>query len=114
MLSFLSFFVRRVLDDDIDELWDEIWEKIFTLVIEAENKWDEKNRGKEKKKWVVEKVMKYIKQKVEPNWIKRQIINLFISRVVDRLVNTLNEELGKDWIEQAEELEEDWHKEIFG
>ena len=58
--------------------------------------------------------MKYINQKAEPNWIKRQIINLFISRVVDALVKTLNEELGKDWIDQAEELEEDWYKELFG
>ncbi|WP_245579475.1 glycoside hydrolase family 108 protein [Halonatronum saccharophilum] len=113
ILSFLGLIVRNILNNTLEGLWGEVWEIIFELVIEAEKRWDESGKGKEKKKWVMDKLMKYINENINLNWIKKQLIEFFLSKVIDALIATLNEFVGNDWIDKVEELEEEW-RDRFG
>ncbi|WP_408956486.1 hypothetical protein [Natroniella sp. ANB-PHB2] len=110
ILSFLSLIVRRIFSDVAETLWDNIWEEIFEAIIKAEEKWQESGQGKVKKEWVMEQVMDYIQEEVELNWIKRRMVEFFLSQVIDALIETFNELVGEDWIDQVKELEEEWRE----
>ncbi|MCK8816891.1 hypothetical protein MWH28_05825 [Natroniella sulfidigena] len=110
VLSFISLIVRQIFNNTAEKLWDGLWEEIFAAIIAAEEKWEESGQGKVKKEWVMEQVMNYAKEELELNWIKRRIVEFFISRVIDSLIETFNELVGEDWIDQVKELEEEWRE----
>ena len=110
ILSFISLIVRRIFTDTVENLWDNLWEEIFAAVIAAEEKWEESGQGKVKKEWAMKQIMDYIENETDLNWIKRRIIEFFLSRVIDSLVETFNDLMGDDWLDQVKELEADWRE----
>lgn len=104
-LIFLSALVRSFLVNLVQNLWDGLWEEIFIAVAKAESRWDEGGRGEKKKEWVMSEVLSYLDEQANLNFIQRQVARLFVSRVVDAVIETLNESLGKDWVERIRELE---------
>lgn len=113
VMAFISFIVRRITNSIAKNLWQEVWAKIFEYVVKAEEYWEEKNRGQQKKEWVIRKVKSFILEKRGLNWIKIKIIEVFLSLILDAIISTLNEEIGNDWVDVVEELEEDFKDKIF-
>lgn len=113
VLGLLSAFFRSLLNSTKKNLWNELWEKLFEFVIKAENYWEEQGRGEEKKDWVKKKVMGFVNDAVGLNWIQRRALSFFLSIVVDSLIATLNNQLGKDWIDKVEDVEENWANKLF-
>src|SRR5690625_2248364 len=105
VLAFLLGFVQRLLANVAQGLWDEVWEQIVTGVARAEQKWTESGQGAAKKTWVVDTVMEFVLARAELNWLQRQIVKLFVGRAVDAVVQTVNDELGKDWADRVKEFE---------
>ncbi len=50
-------------------------------------------------------VMSCLDEQANLNLIQRQVARLFVSRVVDAIIETLNETLGKDWVKRIQEIE---------
>ncbi|MCK8825664.1 hypothetical protein [Fuchsiella alkaliacetigena] len=113
-LNFLNQLARQVLDSAVEGLWDGVWEKIFELVIEAEEKWEESGRGEEKKKWVIAQIMEYLEEHDKLSWLNQKELKLFLCRVIDAFIDSLNMLLGHNWIERVKELEEELWEELFG
>ena len=113
ILAALTCLVRSFLQTGKESLWDNVWEKIFYVVVEAEKKWEESGRGQEKKEWAKDKLLLYINDLVGLNWIQRRVVSLFLSLSIDTLLDTLNENLGKDWLDKVKEFEQKWKDSIF-
>lgn len=105
VLAFLWLLVEPLLKRIANELWDGIWEQIILAVQHAEQKWAEAGRGETKKAEVIATVMAYVNEHAKLNWIQLQFVKLFVSKVVDAIVDELNEKAGKDWGEKVKELE---------
>ena len=86
-------------------LWRATWSEIFLAVEFAERKWEQSGRGENKKRWVIKQVMAFVKQRAKLNWLQRRIIILLISQVANAIVDSLNEEIGHNWIKHVESLE---------
>lgn len=113
VLGLVSNFLRVILGNVKNNLWDQLWYKTFEYVIQAEEYWDEQGRGKHKKQWVKNKVLEFINEAVGLNWIQRRIASFFLATVIDSLIDTLNDQLGKDWIKQAQQIEENWKDKLL-
>ena len=112
-LSFVIAFVLALLTRVANELWDAAFAKLFEAIAEAEAKWVEGGMGKVKRDWVVTQVMAFIDEKLKNAgkplaWLDRWIVSLAVGAVADAIVDTLNETLGKNWRQKAEELERKW------
>lgn len=105
VLVFLGGLVRSLVTRIAQGLWDELWTQIFNGVAYAEERWIESGRGAQKKTWVLDAVMEFIEQRASLNWLQRQIVKLFVGRVIDAIVEVANEELGKDWVDKVKDLE---------
>ena len=86
--------------------WDGFWHVLFWAVGQAEELWQESGQGEAKKKWVVDTVVGFLQEKFEFGWILKTSLNLLVSQVVNTLIGQINEQLGKDWVEHAYELEQ--------
>lgn len=108
-LSFLVSFVRRLLTGVVvkagQNLWVASWTIIFQAIEEAEKRWKDGGSGKQKKEWVVEVVMEYIRGHISLGWFQKKIVELFVSQVADAIVIIINEELGHGWLERVKSLE---------
>lgn len=113
IVSFISLLVKRILNNVAKNLWDEFWTKVLEYVVKAEEYWNEEGKGKQKKDWVSRRIKDFVMEHKELSWIKIKILDLFLSIVLDALIATLNEELGQDWKDYIEELEDNWKDEIF-
>ena len=101
VLAFLFAWAERLLE----AVWEGFWEIVIEGVVIAEERWQESDQGQKKKAFVQEKVMKYAEKHLELNWIYRQALRIFLSRVLDVLIGKINEDLGKDWVEHVERME---------
>jgi UDP-galactopyranose mutase len=105
LLSFLFGLVKKFFDNLANNVWDNLWEEIVIAVTKAERKWQEEGAGEEKKKWAEEQIMGYIEKEADLNWFERQITKVFISNVIDAVVKSMNDAMGKDWGLQVEKLQ---------
>ena len=105
VLSLTLGIARRTMMKVGQYVWDGTWNMIIQGIAEAEGLWEESGRGKEKKKYVIEKAIEYIEKNVRLNFITRRIMVMFVSRVVDAILDQLNEEIGTNWAEQVEDLQ---------
>ena len=104
LLSVLSNVVKNILESSANNLWDEIWEEfIFTAIEEAEQEWD---GGEAKKEKVMDMILDKIDGETKFGKVKRFIVRVFFSSVVNTLVDEVNDKVGKDWIETAESLKD--------
>ncbi len=103
-LGLLVRFAERTLRRIGNHVWIGAWELKIEGVAEAEKYWEEKGRGEDKKEFVIKKVMGYIEGQKNLNFITRKILEMFVSRMVDAILEQLNEEIGKDWASQVEDL----------
>ena len=106
LLAFLAALAERILQRFVQGLWDALWEEVFRAVAEAEEKWRESGQGKAKKAWVMEQVMKFIDERAKLNWLQRLVVQLLVDKAIDAIVATVNEELGRNWVERVKELKQ--------
>jgi len=106
LLAFLAALAERILQRFVQGLWDALWEEIFRAVTRAEEEWKASGQGQAKKAWVMEQVMKFVDERAKLNWLERLIVQMFVSKAVDALIATVNEELGHNWVEPVRKLKE--------
>lgn len=100
-------YVESLLKDIADAVWDALWEVLFEGIAEAEKKWDEGEFAEDKKEFVVEQVMEWVEEQEHFGWVRKKFIRMFLGIVIDRIVAELNEKVGEDWAEQAEDVKDD-------
>ena len=110
VIAVLAQLVRSIFESFAQNLWDGLWEEIFVAVVEAEEKWEE-GYGEKKKKFVEEWILNYIDKQLNEDeglgWIQTHIIKIFVSRVVDSILDSINKELGHDWLKRAKKAKDD-------
>ncbi|QTL97102.1 hypothetical protein GM661_03465 [Iocasia frigidifontis] len=104
--AFFYGYVKKILNSLVNNLWDELWVEIIKGVNLAEQKWKESGQGEAKKKWVMEQVMTFINEQTELNWLQKKLVYIFVDKTIDALIDTFNEELGKDWGNKVAEWKE--------
>lgn len=104
--ALLWMFVENILSSIAQAVWDALWAVMFDAIAEAEKEWEEGDWAKEKKEFVVEKALEYIEDHEKLGWVRKQAVKVFLNIVIDRIIKELNDEIGKDWVEQAKEIEE--------
>ena len=106
-MVFLGALAHRILQGLAQHLWDRLWLALFDFAVEAEQKWKESGKGEEKKEWVMAKMLEFIEDKANLSWIQRQVIGMFVSEIINALVDEFNTQLGKDWGNRVEELQDE-------
>lgn len=101
-LALLWTFAEYILD----AIWDATWEVIFDAVEKAEEQWEEGELVKDKKKFVIEKALQFIEDHRGLNWIERHAVKLFFNVAIDGLIQSLNKDIGKNWVEKVKERED--------
>ena len=99
--ALLFGFVRSILINTSQILWDSMWEVLFEAIEEAEERWNEDGMGDKKKDFVKDKVMEFIEEKADLNFIYKRAIIIFLDRIIDGIVEAINDELGKDWVNKV-------------
>ena len=112
VLTYVKSFSTKIALNVGQSLWDGLWEVMFEAIEEAENEWNEGNKGEVKKNWVLDKISNYIEDNTDMNWFKRRAINFVSSRAIDSIIDTLNDELGTDWIDHADNVKEQIEEKI--
>jgi len=103
ILGYVKSFLKKIAQ----ELWDNIWIEIFGAIAEAEKKWKENpDFIDDKRQYVKDYIFDYISEKKKLNFIEKQALNIFLNVVIDSIIATINEGLGKDWVEKIKELED--------
>jgi len=104
-LALLWLYVENFLKSIADALWDATWAMVFDSIAKAEKKWEQGDWAKEKKQFVINEAMKFIENHEQLGWVRKQAVKMFLSLVIDRVIQELNDEIGKDWAKQAKEIE---------
>jgi len=105
-LALLWTFVEYILKSISQGLWDGVWAVVFDAVEQAEEKWEQGDYARNKKEFVIEEAVKFVEKRKKLGFIKKRAVKLFLSTSIDYLINTLNEELGKNWVETVKERED--------
>lgn len=105
VLILLAALIYTILSAKDNGLWDAVWNQIFAAVAVAEEKWKASGSGDDKRRWVVDTVTAYVTARVELNWIQRLALASFVGGVADAIVNEINEQLGKSWVDRVREFE---------
>ncbi|MFA7175380.1 MAG: hypothetical protein WC340_18545 [Kiritimatiellia bacterium] len=84
-------------------LWDDLWAQIILAVNDAEEKWAKSGRGEKKKAEVCAAILKVITDRAQLSWIQLMLAKLFVSKVVDAIIDEANVKAGKDWAERVAE-----------
>lgn len=105
-------FLQRTFERVAETAWDDLWAVIFEQVTKAEAEFSTPGTGAKRKEQVLSFVMEWAEKTLALNWLHRMILRYVVSRIVDGLVAELNETMGNDWIQKAQEvkakLEESW------
>lgn len=109
LVAFLITLVSKVAN----ELWDQTWKKLLEAIDQAEAKWAAEGQGQVKRDWVVAQVMSFVDEKLKAAgkplaWLDKWLVSLAVGAVADGILAALNETLGKNWRQKAEELERKW------
>lgn len=104
LVAFLGGILKRVAN----ATWDDLWVKIFEGVAQAELKWQEHTgKGAAKRQEVIDYIIDWIRSKRSLNVIELWVVRILVGNVVDAVVGEINNQLGKDWVEKAKEVEKD-------
>ena len=103
IIASIIILAERILRNVSQSLWETIWEQIFLSVEAAEKKWRDSGMGETKVQWVIDTVLEWIGEKANLNWWQKQIVRLFIKEIASAIVDSLNEQVGKDWINTVEQ-----------
>lgn len=108
IIAILLPFVKRIMGKfaktTAQGLWDAFWCHISVSIKEAERQWVENGKGEIKKQQVITKVMGILEERLELNWLRRRIMKVFISKVVDSIISTFNKEIGHGWVNHVDQL----------
>ncbi|MCF8012664.1 MAG: hypothetical protein K9L56_15455 [Clostridiales bacterium] len=105
-LALLWKWVESILQSIGEAIWDATWAVIFDAIARAEEKWDKGDWAKDKKQFVIDESLKFIENHEELGWVRKQAVKMFLSMVIDRIITELNDQIGKDWVKQAKEIED--------
>lgn len=102
----LVAFLAGILHKAANATWDDLWMKIFEGVAEAEKKWEaESGKGSIKRQEVIDFILNWITERRSLNFIESWVVKVLVGNVVDAVVKEINEQLGKDWVSKAKEIE---------
>lgn len=93
-VSFLSGLALKLLEGLSVAAWDAFWRTVCDAVRDAERKW---NGGTVKKKWVIDHVMQWLEGRERLGFLRRWAVRVFLNRVIDEIVDELNDRVGHDW-----------------
>ena len=95
----------NILKSSTKLLWSILWQVVASAIEEAERKWTEIGTGAVKKEWVQSITMEYIKKNMKLNPISGCVVNMFISIVIDNIIEKLNAQFtDHKWIEYVSSL----------
>jgi hypothetical protein len=105
-LALLWKWVESILHSVGEAIWDATWAVIFDAIARAEEKWEKGDWAKDKKQFVIDEALEFIENHEELGWVRKQAVKMFLSMVIDRIITELNDQIGKDWVKQAKEIED--------
>lgn len=85
-------------------VWDAFWVVVYDGVEQAEKEWNESGKGEIRKEMVLRRVMAWLDRNQKLNGIQKWAIKRFLGVVIDRIVDSLNAELGNDWGDKVTDL----------
>ncbi len=86
-------------------IWDSFWEVMFEAIEYAEEEWP--SASQKKKEYVEEKVLEFVNERADLNFITRQAVRLFINAMIDNVIEELEETLGEDWVDTVKDYKGD-------
>jgi hypothetical protein len=104
VFAVLDRLVYRFVENAANVTWDQFWFNVFEAVEEVEKYW-QNGYGKKKKEYVINYVIDKLEFKGLPGKIKQYVVRAFLEIVLDSLIDTINKELGQDWIVTAKQHE---------
>lgn len=85
-------------------VWDSFWSVVYDGVEQAEREWNETGKGEIRKEIVLRKVLAWLDKNQRINPVQKWAIRRFLGVVIDRIVDSLNAELGQGWGEKVTDL----------
>ena len=100
----LSGIALTILKRVASFAWEVLWTVVTDAMEEAEKSWTEVGSGKVKKEWVMSNAMRYV-DTLKLNFISHWIVKTFISRVIDSLIEKLNQDFeDHKWLDYIKDL----------
>lgn len=105
-------YLKRSFERMAEDIWDDLWEFVFQQVAKVEAELSMPEAGAKRKVAVLDTVTAWVEDRFSINFIQRIVLRYLVSKVIDALVDELNETMGHDWLATAQEakekLEERW------
>jgi hypothetical protein len=98
--------LKGILGRAAGAVWDDLWAILIRKAAEAEEAW-KAGVVKDRRSWVIDRVLEWIGAKVKINIIQWWIASLILGYLVDSLIGELNDLLGHDWARKVEEVKGD-------
>lgn len=104
IIAFASKLAMDLLKAGVHGLWEGFWGVVFDAVKQAEKEWIAEGQSEVKKQYVIDKVMIYVNAMKRLNFVQKWAIKTFVARVIDSIIDRLNAELGRSWVDKVEDL----------
>lgn len=79
--------------------------RVATLMWDAEITWKEGGNGAAKREWVLGQLSDWLRTSTRLGWLQRRVVMAAAGLMVDSLIALINETLGDNWVEKADEAE---------
>lgn len=103
----LTVYIVAIAKKVTRVVWDSFWDVVDTLMVKAEENWDweETGQGEDKKKFVMDFCMDYIKKHMELNWLQTFALKLFLSNIIDKVIEAVNKDYEDGgWVKYTKSL----------
>ncbi len=103
--GFVNKWLKQIAIDASQSLWDGLWDEILLPAIaEAQQMWVTDGHGKDKKKFVLDRLMEFVEDKADFGWVRRTTIRLVFSLLINSIIDAIKKQLGEDWQASAKEV----------
>lgn len=106
LISIASRIALDFLKQLAQEVWETFWSVVFRAIEDAEKAWISSGKGKLKKEWAIEQIMRWVEKNTKANGIVRWAIRKFLDRVIDAIIDELNKNVGNHWRESVQKVKD--------
>lgn len=86
--------------------WDSFWSVVFQAIEEAERAWISSGKGKLKKEWAIDQIMRWVERNLKANVFVKWAIRKMLDRVIDAIIDELNSQAGTHWRESIRKIKD--------
>lgn len=112
LTPFIIAIAKGVLHSLAQAVWDSLRLTLIEAVSEVEKKFRNGDYSKQKKGQVVKAVIEYIQKHKNLSKVQLWALRVFISRVIDKMIDDLNKNYGHSWGEHVNNMMNYWAKRL--